>query len=81
MAKRTKAQEAIRAALPADGRGSELISNVVARAGGLDLLGWVREDPDGVVRIHAEGARGGPAALVEQVQAAAGTTDINVESV
>jgi DNA ligase D-like protein (predicted 3'-phosphoesterase) len=64
MAKRSKAQEAIRAALPADGRGPELVSQVVALAGRLELLGWVREDPDAMVRIHAEGPAGAPAQLV-----------------
>ena len=35
---------------------------VVERAHGLGLLGWVRADDDGVVRVHAEGD---PAALAE----------------
>lgn len=35
---------------------------VVALAGTLDLAGWVREDEDGAVRVHAEGA---PEAVAE----------------
>jgi DNA ligase D-like protein (predicted 3'-phosphoesterase) len=74
----TKAAEAVRASLPSDGRGAEVVDAVLARAGELGLLGWVRDDPDGVVRIHAEGAEGAPAELlsaldgevvVEQVKA------------
>ena len=41
-----------------------MIERVLARAGELNLLGWVRDDPDGQVRIHAEGAAGAPAELV-----------------
>jgi DNA ligase D-like protein (predicted 3'-phosphoesterase) len=74
----TKAAEAVRASLPSDGRGAEVVDAVLARAGELGLLGWVRDDPDGVVRIRAEGAEGAPAELrsaldgevvVEQVKA------------
>ena len=66
MAKRahTKAKEAIRASLSAEGQGPQLVERVLGRAGELGVLGWVRDDPDGVVRIHAEGAAGAPAALV-----------------
>ena len=67
MAKRgqTKAAEAIRASLPSDGRGGVLADIVLVRAAELGLLGWVRDDPDGRVRIHAEGAAGAPDQLVE----------------
>jgi DNA ligase D-like protein (predicted 3'-phosphoesterase) len=60
----TKSREAIRASLPADGRGDELVQTVLASAQELELLGWVRDDPDGRVRIHAEGPAGAPAQLM-----------------
>ena len=61
---KTKAAEAIRASLPADGQGPSHVERVLARAAELGLLGWVRDDPDGRVRIHAEGPAGAPAELV-----------------
>jgi DNA ligase D-like protein (predicted 3'-phosphoesterase) len=64
----TTAAEAIRASLPSDGGGAELVDAVRARAGELGLLGWVRDDPDGQVRIHAEGAAGAPAQLVAALE-------------
>jgi len=75
----TKAAEAIRASLPSNGRGAELIERVRARAGELGLLGWVRDDPDGAVRIHAEGASGAPAQLVASLQG--GGDAVEAESV
>jgi len=83
MAKRaqTKSKEAIRASLPAHGRGRELVSDAMARAAQLELLGWVRDDPDGVVRIHAEGPAGAPAQLVGLLQEAAGAGGVEVASV
>ena len=80
MAKRAQrtAAEAVRASAPSDGRGAEVVDAVLGRAGELGLRGWVRDDPDGVVRIHAEGPAGAPAKLlsaldgevvVEQVKA------------
>jgi DNA ligase D-like protein (predicted 3'-phosphoesterase) len=80
MAKRVKSQEAIRASLPADGHGDELVETVLARAQELDLLGWVRDDPDGQVRIHAEGPAGAPAQLAAALSEA-GVPGIEVESV
>jgi DNA ligase D-like protein (predicted 3'-phosphoesterase) len=66
---KTKAAEAIRASLPSDGRGAALVDAVLVRAGELGLLGWVRDDADGVVRIHAEGATSAPAQLVHALEA------------
>jgi DNA ligase D-like protein (predicted 3'-phosphoesterase) len=74
----TKALEAIRASLPADGQGAARVERVLARAGELGLLGWVRDDPDGRVRIHAEGAAGAPAALVAALDGD-GEVDVEVE--
>ena len=78
MAKRaqSKAAEAIRASLPSDGHGGELVDVVRSRAAELGLLGWVRDDPDGQVRIHAEGGAGAPAALVAALQDGGGPVDV-----
>jgi DNA ligase D-like protein (predicted 3'-phosphoesterase) len=83
MAKRaqTKAAEAIRASLPSDGSGAELVDAVRAHASELGLLGWVREDPDGRVRIHAEGAPGAPAQLVAALQSGGAGVGAEVEKV
>jgi DNA ligase D-like protein (predicted 3'-phosphoesterase) len=64
----TKGLEAIRASLPAAGQGPDHVERILAQAGELGLLGWVRDDPDGRVRIHAEGAAGAPAQLVAALQ-------------
>jgi DNA ligase D-like protein (predicted 3'-phosphoesterase) len=64
----TKAAEAIRASLPAGSRGSELVDAVLRGAAALRLQGWVRDDPDGQVRIHAEGAAGAPSDLVASLE-------------
>jgi DNA ligase D-like protein (predicted 3'-phosphoesterase) len=64
----TKGLEAIRASLPAAGQGPAHVERILAQAGELGLLGWVRDDPDGRVRIHAEGAAGAPAQLVAALQ-------------
>ena len=77
MAKRSNTKEAIRASLPADGRGPGLVEKVLALARQLELLGWVRDDPDGRVRVHAEGAPGLPSALVESLR----SDGVQVESV
>src|SRR5437660_5639902 len=83
MAKRAqiKSKEAIRASLPADGRGGELVDTVLARARELELLGWVRDDPDGVVRVHAEGQTGAPAHLVAALESSAGPAGLEVVAV
>jgi DNA ligase D-like protein (predicted 3'-phosphoesterase) len=83
MAKRaqTKAAEAIRASLPSDGSGAELVDAVRAHASELGLLGWVRDDPDGRVRIHAEGAPGAPAQLVAALQSGGAGVGAEVEKV
>jgi DNA ligase D-like protein (predicted 3'-phosphoesterase) len=46
---------ALRGAVHGDVRNVGFADAVVARAGLLGLLGWVREDDDGAVRVHAEG--------------------------
>jgi DNA ligase D-like protein (predicted 3'-phosphoesterase) len=76
----TKAAEAIRASLPSDGRGPDLVDAVLSRAAELGLLGWVRDDPDGRVRFHAEGAAGAPAQLVAALESG-GAPAIEAETV
>ena len=78
-----KPKEAIRASLRANGRGDELVEAARARAGELELRGWVRDDPDGWVRIHAEGRAGAPAQLVATLEGADETTvdETTVEAV
>ena len=80
MAKRVKSQEAIRAAVPSQSHGDQLVETVLARARELELLGWVRDDPDGLVRIHAEGPAGAPGQLAAALSEA-GALGIEVESV
>jgi DNA ligase D-like protein (predicted 3'-phosphoesterase) len=77
----TKAAEAVRASVAGDGRGPEIVQTVLARADQLGVLGWVRDDPDGRVRIHAEGAVGAPGDLVDGLGAAAGGSDVETERV
>jgi DNA ligase D-like protein (predicted 3'-phosphoesterase) len=81
VAKRVKSQEAIRASVPADGRGGELVAAVLSSARELGVLGWVRNDPDGMVRIHAEGAPGAAAGLVARVREATDADELAVEPV
>ncbi|MGZ4349070.1 MAG: DNA polymerase ligase N-terminal domain-containing protein [Solirubrobacteraceae bacterium] len=73
-----KSQEAIRASLPAGGHGHQRVETVRARARDLELLGWVREDPDGRIRVHAEGPPGAPAQLVAGL---AESAEVEVEPV
>jgi DNA ligase D-like protein (predicted 3'-phosphoesterase) len=70
----TKAVEAIRASLPVAGQGPVYVARILTYAGELGLLGWVRDDPDGRVRIHAEGAAGAPARLVAELKGSDGVT-------
>jgi DNA ligase D-like protein (predicted 3'-phosphoesterase) len=75
----SKAAEAVRVSLPSDGRGPELVDAVLGRAAELGLLGWVRDDPDGLVRIHAEGSVGAPADLFSKLSGEAEVEKVKVE--
>jgi DNA ligase D-like protein (predicted 3'-phosphoesterase) len=77
----TKSKEAIRVGVSADGGGGELVETVLARARDLELLGWVRDDPDGVVRVHAEGPAGAPAQLVAALENVAGPSGLDFSAV
>ena len=56
--------DALRAAVPGD---SAVADTILARAGELGLLGWVRTDDDGMVRVHAEGDDAAVASLRESL--------------
>jgi DNA ligase D-like protein (predicted 3'-phosphoesterase) len=75
----SKAAEAIRATLPSEGSGPEIVTAVLSRAAEVGLLGWIRDDPDGHVRIHAEGAAGAPADLLSTLNGEADVEKVKVE--
>lgn len=68
------AERAIRAELSGTAPGSGLRAGIVAAADGAGALGWVRRDPDGAVRVHAEGTAGAVAALLDFLAAIDGAT-------
>ncbi|MBV9006557.1 MAG: acylphosphatase, partial [Solirubrobacterales bacterium] len=47
--------EAIRVVVRGDVNGADFRNAIVERSRQLTLMGWVRNDEDGVLRIHAEG--------------------------
>ena len=49
--------KAIRAAIRCNAQDAAFPDAVVARAGELGVMGWVRSDEDGTVHVHAEGER------------------------
>jgi DNA ligase D-like protein (predicted 3'-phosphoesterase) len=61
---RVVVQEAIRAVVRGDVQGVGFRDATVRRARELSVMGWVRNDQPGVVRVHAEGDSGAVAALV-----------------
>lgn len=56
------AAAAVRATVHGDGVDAGLCEAIVQRARALGVMGWVRFDADGVIRVHAEGD---PAAAIE----------------
>ncbi len=56
--------EAIRAVVRGDVNGADFRDAIVQRSRKLTLMGWVRNDEDGVLRVHAEGERRAVAELV-----------------
>lgn len=64
-ASRPKAERAVRAEIGGTEEGAGVRAGVVARAAEAGLHGWVRRDPDGRVRVHAEGDTGAVDALLE----------------
>lgn len=83
MSKRAKAESAVRVVARGQVQGVGFRYVVVERAGKLGVLGWVRNEEDGSVRVHAEGAEaavdelvaflgeGPPAAKISEVEAEA----------
>jgi DNA ligase D-like protein (predicted 3'-phosphoesterase) len=57
-----KAGGAVRAVVHGEGVDAALCEAIVARARSLGVMGWVRFDDDGVIRLHAEGD---PSAVIE----------------
>ncbi len=57
-----KAGGAVRATVHGEGVGPALCQAIVERARSLGVMGWVRCDDDGMIRVHAEGD---PAAVIE----------------
>lgn len=57
------AERAIRATVHGRVQGVGFREATVRRAGKLGVLGWVRNEPDGTVRVHAEGEAGAVDAL------------------
>lgn len=64
MSKRAKADSAVRAVVRGAVQGVGFRYTVVERARDLGVLGWVRNEDDGSVRVHAEGAEGAVEELV-----------------
>lgn len=60
----SKPERAIRAELRGTDPETGVRDRIVATAGEVGLLGWVRRDPDGAVRVHAEGEASAVAALL-----------------
>ena len=68
-------EAALRAEVRTTVPGTALCDAIAERARELGLLGWVRDDADGAVRVHAEG----PAELVGDLRAfLAGSPDADV---
>ena len=58
------AEQAIRASVHGRVHGVGFRDAAVRRARELGVLGWVRNEPDGTVRVHAEGDETALAAMV-----------------
>jgi len=67
------ATAAIRARLDGD---AALRDATIARAREIGLLGWARADPDGALRVHAEGDRAAVAALTAFLGEAGDTVEV-----
>lgn len=70
--KTRKAERAARAELTGAEPGSGVREATVAAARELGVLGWVRRDPDGAVRVHAEGEADAVTALLDSLDGIGG---------
>jgi DNA ligase D-like protein (predicted 3'-phosphoesterase) len=78
------AKAAVRVVVRGDVQGVGFRYSTVERAKQLGLLGWVRNEDDGSVRVHAEGLEAAVAELVEYLRAGppgARVADVGVEEV
>jgi DNA ligase D-like protein (predicted 3'-phosphoesterase) len=75
--------KAIRALVTGDGdaHGARLFATTVEHAHELEVMGWVRSDEDGAVRLHAEGGEQAVDALVASLRSQAGVTAVETQPV
>jgi DNA ligase D-like protein (predicted 3'-phosphoesterase) len=74
-------KRAFRATLTAAGDACDLCDAIVGRARDLGVLGWVREDAPGALRVHAEGPPEAVAELATFLADPARAADAEVEPV
>jgi DNA ligase D-like protein (predicted 3'-phosphoesterase) len=74
-----KAERAVRAAAAGDRLGKGFAEKTVERAGEEGVLGWVREDDDGMTRIHAEGTAAAVEGFLGHLGDAAEAEDVKPE--
>ncbi len=72
---RKRSTDAIRAVSRGGEPGAGRRDEIAARAKALGVMGWVREDDDGALRLHAEGPSGAIHDLLDSV-ADGGTMDV-----
>ena len=76
-----KAERAIRAEVSGSDEGAGLRAAMVRRAAADGVLGWVRRDAGGVVRVHAEGDREAVESLLAFLRDRAADTEVAVTEV
>ncbi len=64
MAKGSKPERAVRVVVSGDVQGVGFRYATVRKARGLGVMGWVRNEEDGCLRVHAEGSEGAVEELV-----------------
>jgi DNA ligase D-like protein (predicted 3'-phosphoesterase) len=83
MAKGGKPEAAVRVAVRGEVQGVGFRYAAVRKARGLGVMGWVRNEEDGSVRVHAEGSEGAVEELVgflREGPPGARVADVGVES-
>jgi DNA ligase D-like protein (predicted 3'-phosphoesterase) len=74
-------KRAVRATVRGAADAQGLVTAVVAGAGATGALGWVRDDGDGLVRAHLEGAPDAVDAVVAVIHQTAGAVEPEIERV
>jgi DNA ligase D-like protein (predicted 3'-phosphoesterase) len=74
-------KRAVRATVRGAANAPALLTAVVSGAGTAGVLGWVRDDGDGLVRAHLEGAPDAVDAVVAVIRAGAAEAEPEVERV